>query len=207
MDFDNNSPVAHILNLDEKIIWSEKPQKKPYLLSTLIPSFISSTIACLFCYGISLFLGDFPDFGGGNFMIYLMKGWVYIVFGVIALFPLLTILGYRNLHYYYTNKRIIIQNGAWGVDFESYEYDKISDLTVDVGPIGKSYNTGNLSFLTGKKGNKGESLSSELTAISNPYVVFKNLQKTMQDIKTDFYYPNELRPDINRGYKTEYKPD
>ena len=205
----SNSIIDNILNPGETIIWSEKPQKKPYFLSTLIPSFIISIMCCLLCYGITRFLGDFPDFdsGGVNFMHKLMTGWVYIVFGIIALSPLFFVLGYHNLHYYYTNKRIIIQDGTWGVDFESYEYDKISDLTVDVGPIGQSYNTGNISFLTGKKGSKGESLSNKLTAVSNPYLVFKNLQKTMQDIKTDFYYPNELRPDINKGYKTEYSPD
>ena len=40
--------------------------------------------------------------------------------------------------------------------------------------------------------------------ISNPYDIFKKVKEVMVDIKTDYNYPNALRPDTNPGYKTKY---
>jgi hypothetical protein len=34
--------------------------------------------------------------------------------------------------------------------------------------------------------------------------VFKMVKQTSVDIKTDYNYPNALRPETNPGYKTKY---
>ncbi len=41
-------------------------------------------------------------------------------------------------------------------------------------------------------------------AIQNPNEIFKQVKQVSVDIKTDYNYPNALRPPINPGYKTKY---
>ena len=41
--------------------------------------------------------------------------------------------------------------------------------------------------------------------ITNPYLITNKLQKITNDIKTDMYYPNAMRPSENQGYKTKYQ--
>lgn len=114
-------------------------------------------------------------------------------------------MDYKNVLYAYSDKRIIIRKGAWGADYKTTEYDKISEVEVNVGPIGEKYGPGNLHFITGKD-HKGKIISEIMYAIQEPYKVFKESEKVMLDIKSDLYYPNDLRPKTNKGFNTEYKP-
>ena len=41
--------------------------------------------------------------------------------------------------------------------------------------------------------------------LTDPYFITQRLQKIVMDIKTDTLFPNDLRPDENKGYKTDYK--
>ena len=45
-----------------------------------------------------------------------------------------------------------------------------------------------------------------MVAIDAPYDVDKLLKETTVDVKTDWNYPNKLRPAENPGYHTDYKP-
>ena len=41
--------------------------------------------------------------------------------------------------------------------------------------------------------------------VANPYDVFKQIKEAAIDVKTDWSYPNALRPGVNPGYHTRYK--
>ena len=44
-----------------------------------------------------------------------------------------------------------------------------------------------------------------INSIANYTEVYNIIKKLQQDIYTDVMYPNDLRPDENHGYQTQYK--
>jgi hypothetical protein len=158
-------------------------------------------------------------FGGMfNIMRYFMIGIPALMLLAILISIIAKIIQVKNLSYVITDKRAIIQKGAVGLDYRSIEYTKIDDLYVNVGLIDKIFNTGTIVLLneyaysSGNRSNhtsggyyKKVDESNSFMAIENPYKVLKIIQKVSQDIRTDVYYPNDLRPAENPGYRTRYR--
>ncbi|MBU1125608.1 MAG: hypothetical protein KKC84_06260 [Candidatus Omnitrophica bacterium] len=66
------------------------------------------------------------------------------------------------------------------------------------------WGVGTVRISAGKVTRNGSSLTDDFIAVEKPYEVFKKLKTVMVDIKTDWNYPNKLRPDENPGYRTKY---
>jgi hypothetical protein len=113
---------------------------------------------------------------------------------------------YHNAAYAATNRRIMIRSGFWGVGFESVDYDQLAEVDVSIGPIEKMIGAGTVRFDRGRRSSKGAVMYDRFIAIDNPYDVYKLIKQTSVDIKTDWNYPNKLRPADNPGYQTGYKP-
>ena len=189
---------------DEEILWTGKPKFIPYIFSGLGAGLF--TIA----FGIVWVLVNYnikPDNVESD------SGWNYFwLFGLIPLLQglyvfLNRLLSFSNTAYGYSNKRVMMRTGFIGTDFKTIDYDKISDIEVTVNIIERMYNLGSIRFFSGRtqtdEGNTTK-LYDVWSAIENPYEVFKMVKQTSVDIKTDFNYPNALRPDTNPGYKTKY---
>ncbi len=116
------------------------------------------------------------------------------------------ILVHGNTFYTYTNKRVMMRSGFWGTDFKAVDYDKIMDLTVNVSPIENMFSVGTIKVFSGNVTSKGARISDRFIAIDNPYHIFKMIKEISVDIRTDYNFPNAMRPEVNPGYKTEYKP-
>lgn len=116
------------------------------------------------------------------------------------------ILVHKNTFYAITNKRVMMRSGFWGIDFNAIDYDKISDIQVTVNPLENMLGVGTIRISAGKVSSKGSPLTDDFIAVSNPYEVFKKIKTVMVDVKTDWSYPNKLRPDENPGYNTKYEP-
>ncbi len=101
----------------------------------------------------------------------------------------------------------MMRSGIWGIDFKAIDYDKISDTQVTVNPVEKMYGVGTIRFAAGRTNREGNPQTDNFTAVPDPYEVFKKVKSTAVDIKTDWNYPNQLRPPENPGYKTDYKPE
>ena len=106
---------------------------------------------------------------------------------------------HKNIEYVFTNTRIIIKSGVIGIDVKNIYYADINSVNLKVGLIDKLCRVGDVYI-------SGASKAQVLWDIDNPYEITTKLQKIVNDIKTDTYYPNELRPDLNRGYTTKYDP-
>jgi hypothetical protein len=103
-----------------------------------------------------------------------------------------------------------MRTGFIGTDFKSIDYDKISDIEVTVNFVERAFNVGTIKFFSGRtETNDGttKKLYDRWEAISTPYEIFKRVKQISVDIKTDFNYPNALRPEINPGYKTKYNKE
>ncbi len=201
--FDKNllSEFDSVKDDDEEIIWTGKPKFIPYLAT----GFAAGIGAFLFV-GIYYFMtrdAKGEDSSTGEFQI-----WFAALPIAIFLWEFLRkLLSFGNTSYGYTNKRVMMRSGFIGTDFKSIDYDKISDIEVTVNFIERAFNVGTIKFFSGRtETNEGHTtkLYDRWEAIENPYLIFKKVKQVSVDIKTDFNYPNALRPDTNPGYKTKY---
>jgi len=133
----------NILDQDEQIIKVFKPNKCKMYFSTLLLSVLSLLlffiVACLYVM--------FPDEGVvGNPIYLLIPVGVYLL--ILLIIWGLTAIAYKNLFYAYSNKRIIIRSGIFGVDFKSLDMSMIGAVNVYVSLLDKilNKNTGSLSF-------------------------------------------------------------
>lgn len=187
---------------DETILWAGKPKFTPYLFNGLGlgAGALIFFIACYFSFR------GFQEQAGvkaNNFQLYF--GLIPVAFFLFGF--LKKILSYSNTSYVYTNKRVMMRTGFIGTDFKSIDYDKISDIEVTVNFVERAFNVGSIRFFSGRtQENDGTTtkLYDKWEAIPDPYGVFKKVKQVSVDIKTDYNYPNALRPETNPGYNTKY---
>lgn len=135
-------------------------------------------------------------------------------FGVASVFgiPLYKALVYKHTYYAVTNKRVLLQKGLIGRDFEMVDFDQITNAEVNVGVLDKLFGGGSGSILISTAGSLTYTRSGAvqkpytISHIDNPYDVFKFLKKVSYAVKTDIQYPNKYRPKTNPGYDTDYNP-
>lgn len=195
-----------VINTNEKIIWSDTPALIPFLL-TGVGFLILGLIWGAIDFGfLRLFTLDSIKNGPPMgivipfFLLHSMPFWLSILNMLRLMFI------FKNTAYIATDKRIILRSGFWGIDFKSIDYDRIEELNVNVNPIESMLKRGTISVSSGARNSKGAPLLDHIIAIQNPYQVYQQLKKVSLDVKTDWNYPNELRPKNNPGYKTNYHP-
>jgi len=193
---------------DESILWTGQPEFVPFLLKG-VPFLIFGLLWGAFDM---FFIMNLFGFGAPSGFLSFMG-----IFMLIHLFPfygsilnmIRLVLVHKNTRYAYTNKRLMLRSGFFGIDFKAIDYDRIINIEVNVNPIEKLFDVGSIRIFTGevqRTENGSRSIFSEFTAIHDPYEVFKKIKQVSVDIKTDWNYPNQLRPEDNPGYKTKYKP-
>ena len=132
-----------VLDDDEKIIKVFKPNKTKLYMSHMLVITISLFLGALVGVLAILFPGSeeaepvwYIVFPIGGFVLLTLGNW------------LLTYLYYKNVYYAYSNKRIIIRSGIFGVDFKSLDMSMIGAVNVYVSLIDKIVrkNTGSISF-------------------------------------------------------------
>lgn len=200
-----------VLDQNEKVFWEGTPSFWPFYLGRSMPTIIFGVL----WLGITLAV-MIPSFlaSSGWFRYYIFATphlWIglFFIFG-----PLIyNALVFKHTHYAITDKRIIIQKGWIGRDFEIVDFDQITNAEVNVGVFDKLFGSGNTgSILVSTAGTftytrRGASQKPyTMSNISNPYEVFKFFKRVTHDVKTDIQYPNKLRPSENPGYQTDYDP-
>ncbi len=186
---------------DEQILWNGRPKKKAFILNSCIKMF---PIALLWIAFDGFFIGmisrNFSSIPSGMiiffiifFLFHLMPVWIWIS-NVIT-----SNRKYKNLEYAFTNKRIIIKSGIIGIDFKSIYYSEISSVNLKIGFIDKMLHVGDI-YIT------SVGAADILFDLENPHFIAERLQKIVVDIKTDISFPNNLRPNQNDGYHTNYRP-
>ncbi len=187
---------------DENILWIGKPKFIPYMFSGLVSGLFTLAFGIIWMLSTINFKNS--EVSGTNAFMWLF-GLLPILLGLYAFMNRL--LSYSNTAYAYSDKRVMMRSGFIGTDFKTIDYDKISDIELTVNIIERIYNVGSIQFFSGRtqtNDGKTTNLYDYWTAIDNPYEVFKMVKQTSVNIKTDFNYPNALRPDTNPGYKTKY---
>lgn len=193
----------------EQIQWTGKPKFIPFIFSE------ASTLLAIMGFATvwTLFMKGWSGIAERNAPIGMFPTHLWIVGLFIFIMPLIALIGkilsFPNTVYAYSDRRIMIRTGFIGTSFKVIDYDKISDIEVTVSFVEKMYKMGTIRFFSGRTQNRKNGtvkLYDSWTAIENPYEVFKMVKQTSVNIKTDFNYPNALRPGVNPGYNTKYKP-
>jgi len=198
-----NSRLEHI-NMDdvlvdgETLIWQGKPKKSAFIINksiTMLP--------------IALLWGMID---GGFIAAIIASGeigemwWFIIPFFALHLMPVWIWLGnvlsagkkWANTRYVMTDRRIIIESGFIGMDYQTIYYKDINKVNLKVGAIDKLLKVGDIYFDI-KNG-----VVQAFLDLEDAYDLYPKIQKVVLDMQTDIEFPNNLRPEENDGYKTKY---
>jgi hypothetical protein len=193
--------IDKILDPNEKIFWRGKPNYIAYILKCT-PLTIFGLFWCSFLIPFywAFFTGKFPIF------VFVVLGPHTFIGLSLLTAPLWATLVYPYIEYAITSKRIITKSGFFARNFNTIDYVNLTDVSVNIGLIGRLTNTGDIRFVSGMGIFTEKTAQSSILAIENPYDVFKLLKQVYFDIKTDVEFPNKLRPPANPGYQSEYRP-
>ena len=202
MNTDFNLPRAFevVKDSDEEIMWVGKPNFWAFITRGIPFLCIGLIWGAIDYFGFIRNMGsEMAGFTIPFFALHLFPFWASIL-NMVRLF-----LVHGNTYYAFSNKRLMMRSGFWGTDFKVIDYDKISDLEVNVNPIENFFGVGTIQAFSGRVSNKGGRIYDKFIGIQNPYAVFKKIKEVTVDIKTDWNYPNAMRPEVNPGYQTRYE--
>lgn len=187
---------------DEQIFWTGKPAFVPFILTGLPFLILGLLWGSIDYFGFIRHMkemkGDMLGFAIPFFALHLLPFWLSIL-NMLRLF-----LVFGNTCYAFSNKRLLARSGFWGTDFKAIDYDKIQDIEVNVNPIENLFGVGTIQAFSGSVSSKGARIYDRFIAVPNPYDVFRRIKEVSVDVKTDWNYPNALRPEENQGYRTKY---
>ncbi|MBM3234304.1 hypothetical protein FJZ19_04395 [Candidatus Pacearchaeota archaeon] len=202
--------IEKVLDEKEKIMWEGSPQFWPFFFGRSIITTIFGIIWMIFLIPF-IFFGIWSAIKGQlwGLGVFLMPHF-WIGIALIVGIPIYNALLYRVSYYAITNKRVIIQKGVIGRDFEIVDFDQITNAEVNVGVMDKMFGKNSGSILISTAGTFTYTRRGPvqkpytISNITNPYEVFKFFKKVSHAVKTDISYPNKYRPKTNPGYNTEY---
>lgn len=192
----------------EKVLWSAKPKKSAFIINKIL---IMMPFALIWLLFDSMFIIPITKSGAIKEMLFFI-----IPFFALHLMPVWIWLGncltaskkWRNTKYYVTDKRIIIQTGIIGANYETIYYKDIKNVNLRIGIIDKMLGVGDIYIDTGtvmRTSDGTQSVKNAILDIENPYEIYPKLQKIVLDMQTDVEFPNAYRPSENPGYNTNYK--
>ena len=158
--------ISQILEPKEKVIYDSKPRYAPYIIRAIFGTLIAVVV-----------MGGFFWVFLKSVMWVIVAGFIILILGII-----ISNLAYARTHYAITNKRVIVQSGIIGRDFKSIDYDRMQNVSVDVGILGVIFKVGSVKIFTGEMestGGKNAGLKPKydrFVYINSPYQVLKELQ-------------------------------
>ncbi len=173
-----------ILDSDETVVKVFKPHKGKTFLSIIL-----AWLVCWIWFLAPIIAGLITD-EAGNFVA--REWWLLlcVIGGYIAIFVGLSILFaalcYKNTYYAYTNKRVIIRKGIFGVDYKSLDMSMIGAVTVNVSVLDKIVrkNTGTIAFGSMASPIGGQnSYLFRFAHIVAPYETYKEIKNVIDDFK------------------------
>ena len=183
------SAIDGLLDENEKVLWRSKPVKKAFIL----PGLASIPFGFIFlAFSIFWMWGAVSTGAPGFFTLF---GLPFVLIGLGLTFgpSLWQFLRFRNTEYVITNKRIITQTGAIGLDTRFVDFEKIQEVYVKIGIIDRLFGTGSVYAMTA--GFSGFSPQAgfryggfygsrpSLAALKEPYRVQKLLQDAIEKSK------------------------
>ena len=185
------SRLDKLLNANEKVVWSGKPVRKAFIM----PGLVSIPFGLIFLAFPFFWMWTAASAGAPGFVSLFVLPFVFVGFGIAFGPSLLQLLRYRNTEYMITDKRIITQTGAIGLDTRFVDFEKIQEVYVQIGVLDRLFGTGSVYAMTagfsgfGPRGGYGyrgfPGNRPSLSALKEPYEVQKLLQEAIEKSKKD----------------------
>jgi uncharacterized membrane protein YdbT with pleckstrin-like domain len=206
---------------DEKVLWRGKPNKRAFVLegifNPLLPfAFVWLMFDSVF---IAAWLGGATHSGAPTsfsimsllfFLLHLMPVWLYLS-GVLFVFR-----RYKHTEYIVTDKGVYVSGGLFSYTCNMKSFTELARVNIHRGIIDQIIGVGDVVltsnniadfYSSGVRVNGrpvGTGFGITIADIKDYIGVFEIVKKLQEDIYTDTMYPNALRPEENRGYKTKY---
>ena len=172
----------NMLDKDEKIVKVFKPNKTKFFFANLF--FAGITFLVFTLLGVLVFLcpeeGYEPSVLGA---VLCVAGYVF----VMLVFWLLAYVYYKNLFYAYTNKRVIVRSGIFGVDYKSLDMAMIGAVDVYVSLLDKMLrkNTGTIAFgsMASPMYHANGGSSYRFSHVVMPYETCREIKETIDEYK------------------------
>ena len=198
-----------ILATGENVLWEGKPNKKAFILNSILPMmpFILLWLAFdgffIFTFVVTGAFSEMAFFIIPFFALHLLPVWKWLG-------NLLTASAkWEKTKYLVTDKRIVLQSGFISSNINSIYYKDIDNVNLHIGVFDRMFGVGDIIISTNKmfrdSENRLHQASHCILDIPNPHDTYRKVHKIILDIQTDIEYPNELRPKTNPGYNTEYR--
>lgn len=180
--------VKKILDSDEEIALSYRPNKKRFILINIL----ATAISVLIVFSAPLIIGilgliniiKFTEEDGTvspitalPFLLFGAIGMTLIIFMIVGV-----VMRYKKTIYVVTNKRIIIRTGFIGADYQSIDHASVGMINVRVDFLDKLVkpNPGSISFAntsTPMVDRNGKALTFNFMHIDNPYDAYKEINE------------------------------
>ena len=185
-----NEMFADLLEKDEYVIKMYKPDKKKFHWSVRWIIWAST-----FWFYFLCFIALDPEVRG-NMNVWAVVG---IIIASVTVFIILfscvtrifTNIYQKNRFYAYTNKRILIRSGIFGIDYKSLEYKSLTATIVSVSLLDKliKNNTGSIAFGSPSSpvgGMMGQGMVNpyRFAHIVDPYVTLKEIKEVINISET-----------------------
>lgn len=171
-----NEMFEQILEKNENIIEILKPNKAKYFISNLI-------FATLFGIFIDAYILGFTLSVGRTVLAWVLS--IVFLGGYLSIMILFMSLRYKNTFYVYTNKRLIVRTGIFGVDFKSLDMKMVGAFNVNVSLLDKIIrkNTGTLTFGSMSSPMNAQASIFRFANITNPYEKYKEIKEVIESCK------------------------
>ncbi len=212
--------LLSLVSKNEKIMWQGRPDKtcflfeavfNPFLIVALLWGAIDFGFIAAFLHQSGNTSSNIPSganlFFLGFFALHLMPVWIYL-FGVLFSF-----LRYKNTSFAITDQAVYISNGIFTQNYERKPFSEMSHVNLSRGIFDQWLGVGDVVLTSthstiAPQGRHhyypfGGATICDIRDYMNVYQLVKQLQT---DIYADTMYPNDLRPDQNHGYNTQYTP-
>lgn len=136
-----------VLESGEKVTKVYKPDRKKFCWVVRLNSFISLVWLYTACFIVleSDFLPSMSRWAALGVVFGAVTGFIILTYLIIIIF---TNLHYKNRFYAYTNKRILVRGGIFGIDYKSLEFKSLTATTAKVSLLDRLVRrkTGTLEF-------------------------------------------------------------
>lgn len=193
--------LKSMVGMDEKIMYEGKPDKTCFIFESIFnPLLPVAIIWALFDVGFMReAMWEMPTFIIPFMLLHLMPVWMYLG-GVIFSF-----VKYKNTYYIVTNHTVYVSSGIFTMNLETKTFAELSHVNMHRGIFDQMFNVGDVQITTNQFTKKNSPAVIGINSIAEYSEVYQLVKKLQKDIYSDVMYPNDLRPDENHGYKTEYR--
>ncbi|TRO51539.1 PH domain-containing protein [Candidatus Bathyarchaeota archaeon] len=183
------SGMENIVDPNEEIIWSGKPNRKAFLLSSVL---WSVAIAAFFLGITSLFLLSGTPLLSSPAIIS-----IPFAIGLMVGFPIWQYRKTPHTEYMITNQRLIIKSGITKQDVWFTELDEIKDAIVKIGLLDKILGTGKLYPITATYPYEPKGYRFTEGGMYKPIKVYNIAEKKIDEItEIDLYRSIQTHPKL-----------